>query len=62
MFYYDDCIPQVAQLFEGADESFVIALVQADTGLVEDVEYIHQLRTDLRSQSYALTLTTRETG
>ena len=36
--------------------------MKADAGLVEDIEHIDKLRTNLRSQSDALALTTRERG
>ena len=62
VFDDDDRITQIAQFLEGADEAFVVALVQADAGLVEDIEHVHQLRSDLRGETDALALTTREAG
>jgi len=38
----DERVAQVPQSLEGLDESGVVALVQADTGLVQDVEDAHQ--------------------
>ena len=38
----DECVTQVPQSLEGLDESGVVALVQTDTGLVQDVEDAHQ--------------------
>ena len=45
---------------KGLNEAHVVALVKADAGLVEDIEHIYQLRTNLRGQSDALTFATRE--
>ena len=56
----DDRVADVAQGFQRADETLIVALVEPDAGLVEDVEHIDQLRTDLRGQAYALALTARE--
>ena len=58
----DDGVAQVAQLLERADETVVVALVQTDARLVENVEHVDQLRTNLCSQTDALTLTTGEAG
>ena len=38
----DERVAQVPQSLEGLDESGVVALVQTDTGLVQDVEDAHQ--------------------
>ena len=38
----DERVAQVPQPLEGLDESGVVALVQTDTGLVQDVEDAHQ--------------------
>src|SRR5690606_7465485 len=42
------------------DEALVVALVQADGGLVEDVEHAHQAGADLGGQADSLRLTARE--
>ena len=60
MFNDDDRIAQVTQLFQRADEPFVVALVQSDGRLVQDIQYVDQLRTNLCCQTDALTLTTRQ--
>ena len=62
VFYDNNGIAQVAQFFQRTDQSFVIALMKSDGGLIQDVKYIDELRTNLRSQTDALALTTRETG
>ena len=48
VFYDNDRVADVAQLFQRMNEALVVALMQADAGLVEDVEYVDELRTYLR--------------
>ena len=50
----------VAQLLERCDELHVVALVQADAGLIQDVEHVYQLQSDLRGQADALALAARQ--
>ena len=57
---HDDRVAEVAQALERGDEALVVALVQADRGLVEDVEDAHQARADLRGQADALRLAARQ--
>ena len=59
---HDDCVAQVAQMAQGGDQLIVVALVQADARLVEDVQYAHQRGADLGGQTDALALTAREGG
>ena len=56
----DHRVACVAQLLEAADQPPVVALVQPDRRLVENVEHIDQLRTDLRGQPDALALAARK--
>jgi hypothetical protein len=58
----EDGVAQVAQLFEGLDEAVVVALMQADGGLVEDVEHAAQARADLRGEADALAFAAGERG
>ena len=60
VFHYDDRVADVAQFLQRGYQPFVVALVESDARLVEDVEQVDQLRADLRSQSDALTLTSRQ--
>ena len=60
MFYYDDGIADVAKFLQTIDEALVITLVQSDTWLVEDIEYIDLLTADLCSKSDALAFTARK--
>ena len=56
----DHRVARVAQLFETADQPLVVALVQADRRLVEDVEHVDELRPDLRGEADALALAARQ--
>ena len=52
----DEGVAEVAQPGQRLDEPVVVALVQADRGLVEDVEHADQPGPDLRGQPDALRL------
>ena len=56
----DHRVAEVAQAAERAQQPLVVALVQADARLVEDVEHAHQSRPDLRREPDALGLAARE--
>ena len=53
---HDHGVAEVAQALERGDQLRVVALVQADGGLVEDVEDADQRGADLRGQADALGL------
>ena len=55
-------VAEVAQAQQRVDEAPVVALVQADAGLVEDVEHADERRADLRGQADALRLAAGERG
>ena len=57
MFYDDDRIAQVAQFLETVEEALVVALVQTDARLIEDIEHIDQLAANLCGKADALTFT-----
>ena len=54
---HDQGVAEVAQVQQRLDEPGVVALVQADGGLVEHVEHPHQARADLAGQADALRFT-----
>ena len=56
----DERIAEVAQTFQGGEQLVVVALVQADGRLVEDIEDAHQARADLRRETDALRLAAGE--
>ena len=60
MLHHDDGVPRIAQLLQRIDQPDIIPLVQPDTRLVEDIQDIHQLTADLRSQTDTLALATRQ--
>ena len=55
-------VAQIAQALERLDQAVVVALVQADGGLVEDVENAAQARADLRGEADALAFAAGERG
>jgi hypothetical protein len=56
MLDHDHRVAQVAQAGEGAEQAFVVALVQADRRLVEHVHHADQAGADLAGQADALRL------
>ena len=58
----DDGVAHVAQALQGGDEAVVVAGVEADGGLVEDVEDAHQARPHLARQPDALGLAAGQRG
>ena len=62
VLHHDDGVAQIAQALERGDKPLVVALVQADGRLVQDVEHAHEARADLRGQADALRLAARERG
>ena len=56
----DHGVADVAQALERRDQPRVVALVEADRRLVEDVEHADEARADLRRQPDALRLAARE--
>ena len=53
-------VAEVTQTLERHDQLVVVALMQADRGLVEDVEHADQRRPDLGRQADALRLPARQ--
>ena len=60
VLYDQQCVAQVAHLEQRLDQAEVVALVQADRGLVEHVQHAHQPRADLCRQADALCLAARQ--
>ena len=56
----DDGVADVAEPLERVDQARVVALVQADRRLVEDVEDADELRADLRREPHPLRLAARQ--
>ena len=55
-------VAQVAQALQRGDEPLVVALVQPDGGLVQNVEHAHEPGADLGGQPDALGLAAGERG
>ena len=62
MFNYQQRVTQVAQACQRLDQTLIIALVEANTWFIKNVEHSHQSRADLRCQAYALCFSTRKTS
>ena len=58
----DKGVAQVAQTLQGLDEAGVVALVQSDTRLVQNVEHTDKTGADLSGQTDALRLSSRQRG
>src|SRR5262249_7261841 len=56
----EDRVAEVAQLFQRRQQARVVALVQSDRRLIEDIEYADQAAADLRRQADALRFTARQ--
>ena len=56
MLDHDHGVAEIAQALEGLEQTRVVALVQADGGLVEHVKHAGEAAADLRSQPNALAL------
>ena len=57
MLHDDNRVTQIAQAFKRGDEALVVALMQADGRLVQNVQHAHEASTNLRGQANALSLT-----
>ncbi len=53
---HDHGVAEVAQAFQGFQQARVVALVQADRGLVQHIEHAGEAGADLRGQANALAL------
>ena len=56
----DDGVATVAELLQALYETNIVALMESDAGLIEDIEDIDQLRAYLRGKPYALAFAARE--
>ena len=57
---HDHAVADIAQVLQRGNQLVVVALVQADGGLVQHIHHARQARADLRSQANALGLAARE--
>ena len=62
MLHHDQGVAQVPEPGEGLDQAAVVALVQADGRLVQDVQHAHQAGADLGGQPDALRLAAGQGG
>ena len=55
-------VAEVAQVFERGEKAAIVAVVEADGGLVENVEHAAEFRTDLGGEANALAFAARQRG
>ncbi len=60
MLDHDHRVAEVAQPLQGREQPVVVALMEADRRLVQDIEHAGQARADLRGEPDALALAARE--
>ncbi len=60
MLHHDHRVAQIAELSESGKEPRVVALVESDGRLVQDVQHAHEARAYLRGEPDALRLAARE--
>ena len=56
VLHHDDRIAKVAQIFERSNQLVVVALVQADAGLIQHIQHTGKGAADLGGQADALAL------
>ena len=61
MFNYYNRVPHITELLQRTDQSQIVTLVQSDTGFIQNIKYIHQLGTNLCSETNTLAFTTGQT-
>jgi len=59
---HEDGVAKIAQIFQRREKTPVVAVVQADGWLVENVENAAQLRSNLRGEADALAFAARKCG
>ena len=62
MLHHQDGIAEVPQPVQGGDQPPVVPHVQPDGRLIQNIEYPHQLTTDLGGQPDSLSLATAQRG
>ena len=60
VLHHHDGVSHVAEPLQRGDQSRVVSLVQPNGRLIENIEYPHQLRADLRCETDALSLSSGE--
>ena len=62
MFYHYQSIAQIPQILQGIQQFVIVSLVQADTGLIQNIADTYQTGTDLGCQTDTLCLTTGQSS
>ena len=62
VFYNDHSIPHVAEFAESMQQLAIVTLVQADAGLIKDVQDAHEATADLTGEADSLPFSSRESA
>src|SRR6266851_1937325 len=62
VFDDEDGVAEIAKMFEGAEQARIVAGVEADAGLIENVENAAKARADLRGESNTLRFAAGKSG
>ena len=62
VFDDDECVAQVAQLAQRGQQLFIVALVQTDGRLIQNIQHAHERRADLSREPDALALAAGQCG
>ena len=62
MLHHDEGVSDIAQALQRGDKALVIALVQTDGGLIQDIQDSRQTRTNLGGKANALCFTAGQRG
>ena len=54
MLHHQNGISDIAEVFQGIDQTLIVALMQSNARFIQDVQYIHQLGSNLGSQTDSL--------
>ena len=60
MFDDQNCVAYIAQPFQGREQTIIIALMQANAGLIKHIEDAGQTRSNLARQANSLALAAGE--
>ena len=60
MLHHQQRVAHIFEILQGGDQLVIVPLVQADTGLIQNIAHPHQTGTDLGRQTDPLRLTTGE--
>ncbi len=60
VFHDDNRVAQIAEVFQRFDQLYIIACMESDARFIQNIEYAHELSTNLCSQPDALGLSSAQ--